>query len=129
MNIYGIGTDLVAISRIETIWNRYGLQFARRILTEQELLLVSNHKNPIHFLAKRFAAKEAVAKAFGTGFRPQGILLTEIGVGNDPLGRPYLEFVGRTKQLFEEQDLKTHISLSDESGYALAFVILEKNNV
>lgn len=133
MSIIGIGTDLVAIARIETIWNRFGMHFARRILTENELDSLTNHliknasnsKNPIHFLAKRFAAKEAVAKALGTGFRPEGILLTEIGVRNDELGRPYLEFFGHTKEVFDKLKVKTHISLSDERDYAMAFVILE----
>jgi holo-[acyl-carrier protein] synthase len=129
MSIIGIGTDLVATVRIETIWNRFGMNFARRILTEAELEKLSLNKNPIHFLAKRFAAKEAVAKALGTGFRPQGILLTEIGVMNDNLGRPYLEFSGRTKEIFDKLGVKTHISLSDERDHALAFVILEVSNL
>ncbi len=126
MSILGIGTDLVSIARIETIWNRFGMNFARRILTEKELQNLNNSKDPIHFLAKRFAAKEAVAKALGTGFRPEGILLTEIGVLNDDLGRPYLEFIGHTEQVFDKLGAMTHISLSDEREYAMAFVILEK---
>lgn len=125
MSIVGIGTDLVSIARIKTIWNRYGMNFAHRILTKNELEALQQNKNPIHFLAKRFAAKEAVAKALGTGFRPNGILLTEIGVMNDSLGRPYLEFTGYTKQEIDRLKVKAHISLSDERDYAMAFVILE----
>lgn len=127
MSILGIGTDLVEVARIEAIWKRFGMNFARRILTQSELRDLQQTKNPVPFLAKRFAAKEAVAKALGTGFRPQGLLLTEIGVRNDGLGRPHLEFSGNTKTEIERQGvLDAHLSLSDEREYALAFVVLER---
>jgi holo-[acyl-carrier protein] synthase len=125
MKIIGIGTDIVAIARIEKIWNRFGQAFAKRILTEKELGSLYNSKNLIAFLAKRYAAKEAVAKAVGTGFQPNGLLLTEIGVNNDALGRPYLEYLGRTKVEIERLGInESQISLSDEKEYAIAFVIL-----
>lgn len=122
--VYGVGTDLVSIARIKTIWHRFGLHFARRILAKNEWIYFNQNKNPVHFLAKRFAAKEALAKALGTGFRPEGVLLTEIAVLNDDLGRPYLELTGNTKKLIEKFKVKTHISLSDEREYAMAFVLL-----
>jgi holo-[acyl-carrier protein] synthase len=125
MQILGIGTDLVSIARIRNLWERYGFNFARRILTPGELEEVTELKNPIPFLAKRYAAKEAVAKALGTGFRPNGILLSEIGVRNDELGRPHLVFFGRTAEEIERRKISdSQISLTDEREYALAFVIL-----
>jgi len=125
MNIIGIGTDIVSLARIQSIWNRFGIAFARRILGKSELEFLQKSKDPVGFLAKRYAAKEAVAKALGTGFRPGGILLTEISVNNDPLGRPYLSFNGNAeKEMLRLAVKTTHLSLSDEREYALAFVIL-----
>lgn len=124
--IIGIGTDLVAIARIRKIWDQYRDSFARRILTKKELEDFQNQALPVSFLAKRYAAKEAVAKALGTGFQPNGFWLTDIGVHNNGLGKPYLEFSDRMKKGLEEQRIvRTHISLSDEKDYALAFVIIE----
>lgn len=124
MNISGIGTDIVAIPRIQAIWERFGGSFAKRILTSEELEELKKSTAPVSFLAKRFAAKEALVKALGTGFR-EGILLTEIGVTKDRLGRPHLTFTGRTQTEIEARFIKaSHLSLSDEKEYALAFVIL-----
>ena len=125
MNIIGIGTDMVSIERIESIWNRFGESFARRILTPSETKALKLTQTPISFLAKRYAVKEAVSKALGTGFRPDGLLLTEIGVINDELGRPHLELLGRTSSEAQRRGVvESHISLSDEREFALAFVIL-----
>jgi holo-[acyl-carrier protein] synthase len=123
MNIIGIGTDIVAIARIKAIWDRFGQKFAKRILTKSELLDLLKSRNPVAFLAKRFAAKEAVAKALGVGFR-DAIFLTDIGVANDPIGRPYLLFSGGVELEIKRQSIsETHLSLSDENEFALAFVI------
>lgn len=125
MKIIGIGTDLVAIARIRTIWEHYGQAFARRILTKEELEDLQTSRQMVPFLAKRYAAKEAVAKALGTGFRPGGSRLTEIGVRNNSLGCPYLLFSGETEKLIKEKGvLEGKISLSDEKEFALAFVVL-----
>ncbi len=125
MKIVGIGTDMVSTARIAAIWQRFGRAFARRILTKSEWEDLAKSRHPIGFLAKRYAAKEAVAKAIGTGFRAQGILLTEIGVSNDALGRPYLQFIGGTAaEMLKKGVTDSHVSLSDEKEFALAFVIL-----
>lgn len=125
MKIIGIGTDIVSIARIKSIWDKFGPAFARRILSQGELERLTLSKDPASFLAKRYAAKEAVAKALGTGFRPQGILLTEIGVNNDPLGRPFLEFSGvAARTMAELRVVDSHLTLSDEKEFALAFVVL-----
>ncbi len=125
MNIIGIGTDLVAIARIEEIWQRFGQAFAKRILTPEEIKDLAQTRQQVHFLAKRYAAKEAVAKALGVGFQPDGIRLTEIGVKNNELGCPYLTYLGNTETFIKMRGInESQISLSDEKEYALAFVIL-----
>ncbi len=122
--IHGIGTDIVAIGRIQAGLVRYGEKFARRILAQQELEPFRRSALPAHFLAKRFAAKEAAVKAMGTGFR-DGITLGQIAVSNDLHGRPGLIFSGRAQQVCHELGIgEAHLSLSDEKEYAVAFVTL-----
>ena len=126
MTIFGIGTDLVAIKRIKKIWEHFGPAFAQRILTSNELMEFEKTSLPVSFLAKRYAAKEAVAKAIGTGFRPETFWLTDIGVTNDSMGKPHLEFSERMQAILKGQGItQCHLSLSDERDYALAFVVLE----
>ena len=125
--IVGVGTDIVQISRIEKNLAKHGDRFAERVLTEAELQRYSSHAKPAQFLAKRFAAKEAAAKAFGTGFR-DGLSLHHISVTNDENGRPSLEFNGAAAELIEKHNIsRSHLSLSDEPNYAIAFVVLERD--
>ncbi len=125
MNIVGIGTDIVSVARMQSIWERFPEAFARRILTLSELEALRKTRDPVAFLAKRYAAKEAVAKALGTGFRPQGVRLSEIGVGNDPLGRPFITCTGTALlEMQKLQVLDSHLSLADEREFAVAFVVL-----
>ena len=122
--IIGIGTDIVCVSRMAKNLERYGDKFAERILTPNELTEFLQHKQPASFLAKRFAAKEATAKAMGCGFR-DGLLLSHIGVGHDDLGKPLLEYSGKAVQLCGTLKIcKSHLSISDEDKYAVAFVTL-----
>jgi len=122
--IYGIGTDIVDVSRMERNLSRYGSRFARRILTHREYQEFSRNSRPAHFLAKRFAAKEATVKALGTGFR-NGLSLQQIGVAHDHNGRPLLEYSGKAEIVRRQCNVsESHISLSDEKRYALAFVTL-----
>lgn len=122
--IFGIGTDIVAVSRIQAGLARYGEKYARRILAPAELELFQASALPAHFLAKRFAAKEAAVKAMGTGFR-DGITLGQIAVNNDLHGRPELIFSGRAEQVCRELGVgAAHLSLADEKEYAIAFVTL-----
>ncbi len=123
--IFGIGTDIVRIARMVDNLDRYGDRFAARILTDAETAIFLGSANQAQFLAKRFAAKEATAKALGTGFR-DGLSLRDIGVENDALGKPVLAFSGRAQQMLKKQGIgNTHLSLSDESEYAIAYVLLE----
>ena len=122
--IYGIGTDIVHINRMRDDLNKYGDKFARRILTEAEFAEFQGKSNQAAFLAKRFAAKEATAKAMGTGFS-QGLSLHHIGVEHDEAGKPVLDFSGVAEKFLQEKQIKqTHLSLADEREYAVAFVTL-----
>lgn len=120
--IFGIGTDIVSIARIKEGLERHGERFARRILTDSEMERYNASPSPEHYLAKRFAAKEAASKAFGTGFR-DGLSLQHIAVVNDSQGKPSLQFSGRAESLCEELGIGRHyLSLSDEREHAIAFV-------
>ncbi len=123
--IYGIGTDIVRVARMEQDIARYGDKFAERILTDAELSEYRQSNARAHFLARRFAAKEAAAKAMGTGFR-DGLHLRDIGVTHDANGKPLLEFTGRALEFKREKGIATvHVSLADEEDNAVAFVTLE----
>lgn len=124
--IYGIGTDLVEPSRIARLLEKYGERFARRLLTDAEWPEYINSGQPTMFLAKRFAAKEALSKAIGTGFR-YPVSLSHIGVAHDPLGKPYFAFHPALSALVMNEGITGHhLSISDELNLACAFVILEK---
>ena len=122
--IFGIGTDIVRVARMEKNLKRFGDRFARRLLTENELVDFAANSSPAHFLAKRFAAKEAAAKAMGIGFR-EGLSLRQIGVGHDTRGKPQLEFNGYAAVFISEHGINAvHVSLADEADHAVAFVTL-----
>ena len=122
--IFGIGTDIVCVSRMQKNLERYGDKFAERILTSDELSEYQKATSKPHFLAKRFAAKEATAKAMGTGLA-NGIQLSQIGVAHNEMGKPLLVFSGAAKTFLAEHAISsTHISLADEEEHAVAFVTL-----
>ena len=124
--IHGIGTDIVAIRRMVRLWEKYGMALAARMLSAGERELLSRHPDPARFLAKRFAAKEAAAKALGTGFR-DGLALRHISIINDALGKPELCFDARAAELVAQWGIQSsHVSISDEADYAVAFVILTR---
>ncbi|MBV1874313.1 MAG: holo-ACP synthase [Gammaproteobacteria bacterium] len=126
MIISGIGTDIVEICRIKEVLARRGDRFAERILTAKEFIEYQGKVDKPRFLAKRFAAKEAAAKALGTGFR-QGLSLKHIEVSNDELGKPELSFFLRGRILCKERKIGvSHLTISDERQYAVAFVILTR---
>lgn len=124
--IYGIGADIVRVARMSRNLEQYGERFAERILTVAELEEFHRDPRPAQFLAKRFAAKEAAAKAMGTGFR-DGIKLRHIGVAHDAAGRPRLEFSGQAAEFIRRQGISDiHLSMADERDHAIAFVTLGK---
>ena len=125
MAIIGIGTDIVKISRINKVFKKYPKGFVERILHSNELLVLATHKTPITYIAKRFAAKEAVAKALGTGIA-KGIGFQDIEISNNESGQPVLTLHGKTLEYAIKIGVKKQfISLSDEKKYAIAYVILE----
>lgn len=123
--IYGIGTDIVAVARLQSMWERHGERVLGKLLAPQELADFSQAADPGRFLAKRFAAKEAFAKAMGTGLR-MPVLLPAVAIGHDALGKPVFDLHGEVEILLKKQNLKAHLSISDERDYAVAHVILEQ---
>jgi holo-[acyl-carrier protein] synthase len=123
--IFGVGTDVVEIGRIEKALERFGEKFARRVLCESELKRFLKHRLPANYLAKRFAAKEAFTKALGTGIKSPANW-HGVWVVNLPSGKPELQFTDPLKKLLEKKGITgCHVSLSDEKGVAFATVILE----
>ena len=123
--IYGVGTDVVEIARIEQALERFGERFARKILCEPELKRFRGHRLPASYLAKRFAAKEAFTKALGTGIRAPANW-HGVWVRNLPSGQPVLEYSEALRSLLESRKIiHSHLSLTDERGVAMATVILE----
>ena len=127
MTIYGIGTDIVEVSRVSAILSRHGPRFARHVLTAAELPEYAAATFPDRFLAKRFAAKEAFAKAIGTGLRG-AVSLTNIHITHDALGKPGLDFAPALQVLVTERHIaRCHLSISDEKELVAAFVVLEQS--
>ena len=123
--IFGVGTDVVEIERIQKALKRFGEKFAKRILCEPELRRFHAHRLPANYLAKRFAAKEAFTKALGTGIRAPANW-HGVWVANLSSGKPVLEFSEPLKKFLKKQGVaQAHLSLSDEKGVAFATVILE----
>lgn len=125
--IHGIGTDIVEVSRIEDSLARFGDAFAERILTQQEWSSFTQSQTKARFLAKRFAAKEAFAKALGTGLRAPATF-QNIGITHDDLGKPVLDLAPELQAYLDARGISgQHLSISDEKALAAAFVVLEKS--
>ncbi len=125
--IFGIGTDIVTVARVEAASARHGAAFAERILSAQELAEYAAHAHPARFLSKRFAAKEAFAKATGHGLR-HPVSLHRITVTNDELGKPTFLFDAELAAYLQQLGVtRHHLSISDEKDVAVAFVVLEKD--
>ncbi len=125
MAIFGIGTDIAEIARLEGALQRHGEAFAAKLLADDELPAWRAAANPAAFLAKRFAAKEAFAKALGTGIR--GVVsLRHIAIVHDALGRPGFRCDEQLQaELMARAIRNIHLSLSDERHYVVAFVVME----
>ncbi len=126
--ILGIGTDLVDIRRIEQTVERHGERFINRIYTEVERARAERKANRIDTYAKRFAAKEACAKALGTGFR-QGVFFRDMGVVNLPSGKPTLRLTGGALKRLQAitpagYEAQIDLALTDEYPLAQAFVVI-----
>ena len=119
--MYGIGTDIITISRIEKSLEKPS--FLTKVYGEREIALFAGEKLKTNSLAANFAAKEAFGKALGTGVR--GFELYEVEILRDDLGKPYFHLSGRAKEIVESKQLTCHVSLSHEGDKAIAFVVME----
>ena len=123
--IYGIGTDIIEIARIEASLRRHGDRFIRRILTGDEMQVFVERQQSAAYLASRFAAKEALAKAFGTGIG-KNVSFLGIQITSSAAGQPRVDFIGETKTFASQCGINiVHLSLSDEKHYAVAMAVLE----
>jgi holo-[acyl-carrier protein] synthase len=127
--IYGIGTDILQIARVDDTWKRFGDHFARRLLLDEEQRLFAVSKRPARFLAMRFAAKEAVVKAMGTGFA-NGMWIRDVGMLPNALGQPQAIFSPRGRAVCDKLGVgAAHLTLSDEAGLIIAVAVLLRANV
>ncbi len=126
--IYGVGTDIIDIRRIKKVIDKYGYKFKKKCFHEEEIKKSESRYNSIESYAKRYAAKEACAKALGTGLA-RGIFWKDIEVRNNKYGKPYLVLHNNAKKFlkfFGEKSCRINISLSDEKDFAIANVIISK---
>ena len=129
--IFGIGTDVCDIRRIEATFERQGERFVQKVLGEQELAIWQRRSERwpgrgLRYLATRFSAKEAFSKAIGLGMRmPMTWRACEIL--NQPSGKPVIVLHGALKTWFEAQGLRAHVTVTDETDYAASFVVVERD--
>jgi holo-[acyl-carrier protein] synthase len=122
--IFGIGTDIVRTERIEHIYERHGERFVDRLLLPQEFEGFRQQTRPARFLAMRFAAKEAIVKAMGTGFS-HGMWIRDCGIAANAWGKPEIIWSERGRRLCDELGIgEGHVTLTDEAGLVVAVVIL-----
>ena len=125
--IHGVGTDIVAIARIERMLSEHGERTAAKLLAPSEMEKYRQVAQPAAWLAKRFAAKEALGKALGLGLRDPATL-HNIAILSDGIGRPSFEYAPPLADWMKAQRLRAHLSLSDETDTAMAFVVVEQED-
>jgi len=124
--IFGIGTDVLQLSRVERLYERYGDRFAERLLLDEEKALFDRSRNKVRFLGMRFAAKEAIAKALGTGFA-NGIWIRDVGSVPNSLGQPQVVYSARGRKVCERLGVGAgFLTLTDEAGLIVAIAVLLK---
>ena len=122
--IFGVGTDICELVRVQQTYDRFGEHFVRCLLMDEERALFNPEKRPARFLAMRFAAKEATVKAMGTGFA-HGMWIRDVGVVNNDWGRPEIIFSARGRAMCEKLGIgDAHVSLSDDAGLIVAFAVV-----
>lgn len=125
MSIFGVGIDIININRINRLFSLYSVKFAKRILSNKEFIVLKKKKNKSRFLAKCFATKEAIVKAFGIGFQ-KGINFSQFEIYNNSLGKPKIRCFKQALILYKNLKIKKiHVTITDEKNYVCAFVILE----
>ena len=131
--IFGIGTDICDIRRIEATLARQGDRFVHKVLGDAELAVWARRgarwpKRGVRYLATRFSAKEAFSKAIGLGMRmPMSWRRCEIL--NHPSGMPHIVLHGELKAWFDAQGLRAHVTVTDETDYAASFVVVERDEI
>ena len=130
MRIFGIGTDIVNIKRMEKSLKHHGNRFRKNIFSKNEIIYCEKKKNSGAFYAKRFAAKEALSKALGTGIR-KDIKFKNIEIRNDSYGKPSIQLKGAVdnylKKKLKRKKYNIYLSLSDDKPWAQATVIISYN--
>lgn len=122
--IFGIGTDIVKIERVAAVYERFGGHFVERLLLPEERAVFDANRRPARFLAMRFAAKEAIVKALGTGFG-HGVWIRDVGFLANAWGRPEVRFSPRGRSVADRLGAGDgHVSLTDEAGLVVAVAIL-----
>lgn len=131
MSIYGIGTDIINVSRIGKILKKNKIEFKKKIFTKKEIFYCDSKKNSESYYAKRFAAKEAFVKALGTGFS-NGLLYKDVEIINNKKGKPIIKTSSRSakiiNKILKNKKYSIHLSLSDDKPWAVATVIINKND-
>ena len=126
--IFGVGTDVVELARIQSAYERFGERFVERILMQQEIELFRRSRQPVRFLAMRFAGKEATVKAMGTGFA-HGMWVRDVGITANDWGRPLVIWSERGRRVCESLGIGAgHVSLTDDAGLVIAFAVVESAN-
>ena len=122
--IFGIGTDVVQIERVRLVHEKFGDRFVERLLLPAELDAFRRQQRPVRFLAMRFAAKEAIVKAMGTGFA-HGMWIRDSGVVSNAWGKPEIIWSERGRHMCEQLGIgEGHVTLTDEAGLIVAVVVL-----
>ena len=122
--IHGVGTDIAAVARLASLYDRHGERALEKLLAPTEREAFERAADKGRFLAKRFAAKEAFGKALGIGVAAPATL-PNVAVSHDDLGKPLFIYAPELNALMQERGLVAHLSISDEKDYATAFVVVE----
>ena len=124
--ILGVGIDIIEVARVQASHKRFGERFLNRLLLPDEITYCLSHKNPAPFIAARFAAKEAISKAFGAGIGAQ-LGWRDMEIGRKEAGEPFVILHGKGKKLFKSRRAKRLlVSLSHTANYAAATAVLER---
>ena len=122
--IFGIGTDVVQQERVRLVHEKFGDRFVERLLLPAEREAFGRYKRPVRFLAMRFAAKEAIVKAMGTGFA-HGMWIRDAGVVSNEWGKPQIIWSERGHRMCEQLGIgEGHVTLTDEAGLVVAVAVL-----
>lgn len=128
MAVRGIGVDLLSIARMEATWQRHGIRLAERILHPDELAELPQGSKVGRWLAKRWAVKEAAAKALGTGFQ-QSVRFSDFCYSHDALGKPLLSLSGQAELIAKQTQRHVwHVTISDEKDQVIAMVVAENGH-